>query len=279
MRLQFTKMHGCGNDYIYINCFTHTLTDPNAVAKRLSDRHFSVGSDGLVMICPSDIADAKMRMFNADGSEGPMCGNAIRCVGKYLYDSGLVKKKVMTVDTLSGIKTLNMIIKDGVAVGATVEMGRASFAKSDVPVIWDSESTVRVPLEAAGKVFECTALSVGSAHCVCFTDDVASFPLEVYGRALEVHSAFPNRVNIEFIHVVSPTEIDMRVWERGSGETQACGTGACAAAAVAVRLGYCAPLTDITVNLKGGKLIINVSDARILMTGSASKAYDGTVEI
>lgn len=279
MLLKFTKMHGCGNDYIYVNCFEQTLDDPNAVARKLSDRHFSVGSDGLIMICPSPIADAKMRMFNADGSEGRMCGNAIRCVGKYLYDYGIAKKPVITVDTLSGIKTLYMKIENGVAIGATVEMGKASFVKEDVPVVWDDEGTVRVPLEVEGKVFECTAVSTGSAHCVCFTEDVKGFPLHIYGKALEVHPAFPERVNVEFINVVTPNTIDMRVWERGSGETWACGTGACAAAAAAVKLGYCPADEDISVRLKGGVITIKVTDRQVWMTGPATKVCDGVVEI
>ena len=279
MELKFTKMHGCGNDYIYINCFETNLDDPNSVAEKLSKRHYSVGSDGLIMICPSTVADAMMRMFNADGSEGKMCGNALRCVGKYLYDSGIAKKEHITVETLSGIKTLYMQIENGIATGATADLGKAVFEKSAVPVVWDSDSCISVPLTVEGKEFLCTAVSMGSAHCVCYVDDVAGFPLEIYGKAMEVHPAFPDRVNAEFIKVIDPHTIEMRVWERGSGETWACGTGACASAAASVALGYCPAGEDITVCLKGGKLKINVTEDRVLMTGPAVKVCDGVIQL
>ncbi|MBR6593564.1 MAG: diaminopimelate epimerase [Clostridia bacterium] len=279
MLLKFTKMHGCGNDYIYVNCFETELTNPNAVARRVAERHYGVGSDGLIMICPSDVADAKMRMFNADGSEGAMCGNAIRCVGKYLYDTGLAKKETVTVETLSGIKTLSMHIENGVAVGATVRMGKASFKKEDVPVVWESEESVAVPLQVDDRVFECTAVSMGSAHCVCFVEDVQSFPLHIYGKAMEVHPAFPNRVNAEFVRVIDRRTIEMRVWERGSGETWACGTGSCASVAAAVALGHCDKGEDVTVLLKGGALTIRVTDDEVYMTGPAVKICDGVMEL
>jgi len=279
MELKFTKMHGCGNDYIYINCFETTLDDPNGVAAKLSKRHYSVGSDGLIMICPSTVADAMMRMFNADGSEGKMCGNALRCVGKYLYDSGIAKKEHITVETLSGIKTLTMHIKDGVAVGATANVGKAYFEKAAVPVVWDAEGTVAVPLTVLDKEFVCTAVSVGSAHNVCFVEDTASFDLDKYGPAFENHAVFPDRVNAEFVKVVDPHCLDMRVWERGSGETWACGTGACAAVAAACANGFCPYGEDVTVNLKGGKLIINVTEERVLMTGPAVKVCDGVTQV
>lgn len=279
MKLKFTKMHGCGNDYIYVNCFEQDLPNPNEVAAKLSERHFSVGSDGLIMICPSSVADAKMRMFNADGSEGKMCGNALRCVGKYLYDSGIARKEDISVETLSGIKTLKMQIVDGVAVGATANVGKAVFEKDAVPVTWDAEGTVSVPLFIVDKEFICTAVSVGSAHNVCFVEDTGSFDLEKYGPATECHAVFPDRVNAEFITVKSPHCIDMRVWERGSGETWACGTGASAAVAAACINGYCPYGEDVTVNLKGGKLVINVTEERVLMTGPAVKVCDGVVEL
>ena len=277
MELKFTKMHGCGNDYIYVNCFEETLDNPNEVAANLSRRHFSVGSDGLIMICPSNIADAKMRMFNADGSEGKMCGNALRCVGKYLYDSGIAKKELIKVETLSGIKTLKMHVENGIAVAATADVGKAFFEKDAVPVTWDAEGTVAVPLWIVDREFVCTAVSVGSAHNVCFVDDVAGFDLDKYGPATENHAVFPDRVNAEFIKVKDPHSIDMRVWERGSGETWACGTGACAAVAAACINGFCPYGEDVTVNLKGGKLVINVTKERVLMTGPAVKVCDGVV--
>ncbi len=278
MKLKFTKMHGCGNDYIYINCFETQVSDPNSLAKTLSERHFSIGSDGLVLICPSDIADAKMRMFNADGSEGRMCGNAIRCVGKYLYDSGLAKKDTVRVETLSGIKTLYLKIENDKAVGATVEMGKASFEKAAVPVVWDADTTIAVPLTVLGRDFVCTAVSMGSAHNVCFIEeDTALFPLEKYGPEFENHKVFPDRVNAEFVRVIDKNTLDMRVWERGSGETWACGTGSCASAAAACAMGYCGYGEDITVILKGGKLVINVTEENVLMTGPAVKVCDGVV--
>lgn len=275
MELKFTKMHGCGNDYIYVNCFEQSLDNPNEVAEKLSKRHYSVGSDGLIMICPSTVADAMMRMFNADGSEGKMCGNALRCVGKFLYDSGIARKDTITVETLSGIKTLQMHVKDGVAVSATANVGKAVFEKEAVPVTWEAEGTVAVPLTIIDKEFICTAVSIGSAHNVCFVEDTESFDLEKYGPATETHEVFPDRVNAEFITVKSPHSIDMRVWERGSGETWTCGTGACAAVAAACANGYCPYGEDVTVNLKGGKLVINVTEERVLMTGPAVKVCDG----
>ncbi len=278
MKLEFTKMHGCGNDYIYVDCFKTELADPSFAARTLSRRHFSIGSDGLVMICPSDKADAKMRMFNADGSEGRMCGNAIRCVGKYLYDSGIAKKSVIAVDTLSGIKTLHMIIENGKAVGASVDMGRVSFKKEDVPVVWEAPGTVNVPIVVEGRRFLCTAVSVGSPHCVCFVDDVQAFPLEKYGPAFENHPVFPERVNAEFVSLTGKNALSMRVWERGSGETWACGTGSCASAAAACALGLCDYGADIAVQLKGGRLVINVGeDLSVTMTGPAAKVCSGVV--
>lgn len=279
MLLNFTKMHGCGNDYIYVNCFETQIDGPNALAAKLSDRHFSVGGDGLIMICPSLIADAKMRMFNADGSEGRMCGNAIRCVGKYLYDNGIAQKSTLTIETLSGIKTLYLTVENGAVKAVTADLGKASFDKEDVPVVWDAEGCVAVPLTVEGRQFTCTAVSMGSAHCVSFVDNAKDFPLDIYGKAMEVHAVFPDRVNAEFVTVIDSHTLDMRVWERGSGETWACGTGACASVAAAVALGYCPAGEDITVRLKGGELIINVTADRVLMTGPAVKVCDGVIEL
>lgn len=287
MQLEFTKMHGCGNDYIYINCFGDnpilSMSQDGEKLSRtiaaLSDRHFSIGGDGLIMICPSLVADCKMRMFNADGSEGRMCGNAIRCVGKFVYDKGIVKKDVITVETLSGIKTLYMQIENGVAVAVKADLGKAVFEKEAVPVVWDSEGCISVPLTVEDREFVCNAVSMGSAHCVCFVEDVQGFPLEVYGKAMEVHKAFPDRVNAEFIRLIDSHTVEMRVWERGSGETWACGTGACASAAVCVKLGLCPANEDITVRLKGGELVINVSEERVFMQGPAKIAYEGCIEL
>ena len=279
MRLPFTKMQGCGNDYIYIDCFRETVGDPEALSRKLSDRHFSVGGDGVVLICPSERADAKMRMFNADGSEGRMCGNAIRCVGKYVYDHGYCKKEIITVDTKSGIKTLAMTVRDGKAVAARVDMGRASFTPADIPVLCDADCLIDSPVEVLGKPWRVTCVSTGTPHCVCFVDDPASFPLEQVGPAFERHPMFPDRVNAEFAKVLDERTIEMRVWERGSGETLACGTGACATAAAAIACGYCKMDTDIELRLRGGTLTIRVTPETVYMTGPAEVAFEGFVEV
>lgn len=279
MTLNFTKMHGCGNDYIYINCLENALDKPEEVARLISRRHHSVGSDGLVLICPSDVADVKMRMFNADGSEARMCGNAVRCVGKYVYDRGIVKKSRICVDTLSGIKILDMQIKNGKAVGATVDMGLASFVKEDVPVIWDADTCVAVPFTVDGRDFVCTAVSVGSAHVVTLLKKLSDFPFEHFGPLFENHPLFPDRVNAEFAEILSETEINMRVWERGSGETWACGTGACATVAAAVENGFCPAGKDVSVHLRGGTIVINYTRERLLMTGNAVTICDGVIDL
>ncbi len=278
MTLEFTKMHGCGNDYIYINCLENMLENPSEVARKVSDRHYGIGSDGLVLICPSDIADCKMRMFNADGSEARMCGNAVRCVGKYMYDR-VVKKDRLRIDTLSGIKILDMQIENGVAVGASVDMGRAVFEKDAVPVVWDAEGCLAVTLDVAGRAFVCNAVSVGSAHVVSFVEDAEAFPIQEYGPLFENHRCFPDRVNAEFATVLSDTEVIMRVWERGSGETWACGTGACATVAAAVENGLCKSGVDVRVRLLGGDLFINYSRERLIMRGPAVTVCDGTVSL
>ncbi len=272
--IKFTKMHGCGNDYIYVNCLDGMDFDPSALAVKMSDRHKGVGSDGLVCICPSDKADAFMRMWNADGSEGRMCGNAIRCVGKYLYDHGICKKENIEIETLSGIKYLQMMVKDGKATAATVNMGRVSFDGKDVPAKYDGECIGRTVL-IAGRLQKITAVSVGSPHCVIFCDDPASLELEKIGPSYENDPFFPDRVNTEFVKQVGENELYMRVWERGSGETLACGTGACAAASAAVKLGLCEPDTEITVHLIGGDLYIRYTDDAVFMTGEAVTVFDG----
>ncbi|MEA4823918.1 MAG: diaminopimelate epimerase [Clostridiaceae bacterium] len=278
MKLPFTKMQGCGNDYIYIDCFRETVKDPGKLAIKLSDRHFSVGGDGVVLICPSDRADARMRMFNADGSEGRMCGNAIRCVGKYVYEHGYCAKDTLTIDTLSGIKTLRLAVKDGKAVAARVDMGAAGFRPKDIPVLSDGERVVNQPLEVLGRTYHITCVSMGTPHCVSFVEDPQSFPLETVGPVFERHPMFPDRVNAEFARVLDRRTIEMRVWERGSGETLACGTGACATAAAAIACGYCDADTDIDVRLRGGVLTIRVTADTVFMTGPAEVAFEGFVE-
>lgn len=279
--LKFTKMHGIGNDYIYINAITQQIDDPNALALKLSDRRFSIGGDGIILICKSDIADAKMRMFNADGSEGKMCGNGIRCVGKYVYDNGIVDKSkdTITIETLSGIKTLKLTIVDGKAEMLRVDMGKAELKAVNIPVIYDSEEVINKPLTVENKEYMITCVSMGNPHCVTFVNDVDSLDLEKIGPNFENHTAFPDRINTEFVKVIDSNTLQMRVWERGSGETWACGTGACATAVAACENGYCNKGEDITVHLKGGDLVINYTDDTVFMTGPATKVFDGEIEI
>lgn len=278
MKLHFTKMHGCGNDYIYFNCLEQQLANPEALAVKLSDRHFSVGGDGIVLICPSEVADAKMRMFNADGSEGKMCGNAIRCVGKYLYDHAMVQKEQMTIETLSGIKTLQILQKNGKADEIKVDMGKAEWSAPLIPVRTEKPEVVDEPVSIGGVLYRITCVSMGNPHCVVFVDDVENIAIETIGPLFETNALFPERVNTEFIQIVDAKTLKMRVWERGSGETWACGTGACAAAAAAVRNGFCKEKEEITVQLRGGDLKIELAGNAVTMTGKAEKAFEGFVE-
>lgn len=278
--IHFTKMHGIGNDYIYIDCFKEKVEDPAYLAKIMSPRRTSVGSDGVILICPSDTADAKMRMFNLDGSEGKMCGNGIRCVGKFLYDNGIAKKNVITVETLSGIKSLKIEAENGEAKFVTVDMGKPVLSPRDIPVIFDGERMVNEPLQVMGKEYRITAVSMGNPHAVVFCDEVQGLDLEKIGPFFENAPIFPERVNTEFIRIISGTELEMRVWERGSGETFACGTGACAAVAAAVLNGHCKRGEEITVKLKCGNLMITYAEnSHIYMRGAAEKVYDGVYEL
>lgn len=279
MKLNFTKMHGCGNDYVYFNCFEQPLENPEELSILLSDRHFGVGGDGIILICPSDVADAKMRIFNADGSEGKMCGNGIRCVGKYVYDSGIARKPEIAIDSLSGVKLLQMEVEDGVAVGATVNMGKAILTPSEIPTRFEGELAVSVPLTANGQEHRVTCVSMGNPHCVLFVDDVDSLDLAAIGPAFENHEMFPERINTEFIRVIDDHTLQMRVWERGSGETWACGTGACASAVAAVLNGYCPKNEEITLHLRGGDLRIRYTDDAVFMTGPATKVFEGSIEL
>lgn len=276
MKIHFTKMHGAGNDYIYINCLNGILADPADLAVKMSPRHLSVGADGVVLICPSTVADARMRMFNADGSEGKMCGNAIRCVGKYLYDNGICKKETITVETLSGIKTLRLFVGNGKVDSVEVDMGVAQIAPAAIPVLWEGERMVNEPVLVCGKEYRLTAVSMGNPHAVTFLDSVSDLPLAEMGPHFENLPIFPDRVNTEFVKVIDPRTLEMRVWERGSGETYACGTGACATTVAAILNGHCDFDTDITVRLIGGKLTIRVDRAfRVRMIGKAEKVYEG----
>ena len=279
MKISFTKMHGIGNDYIYVNCMDEELADPNRVSYVMSARRFSVGADGLVMICASQVADAKMRMFNADGSEGKMCGNAIRCVGKFLYDNGIVVKNQLSIETLSGIKYLNLNVENGKVASVEVDMGKAILTPCDIPVSFDGERMINAPVEVNGKTYGLTAVSMGNPHAVTFMDEIDSLDLERMGPHFENHPIFPDRVNTEFVRVIDNQTLQMRVWERGSGETFACGTGACATVVAAVLNGICKTDTPITVQLRGGNLkIVCDKDMRVFMTGPAEKAYEGVFE-
>lgn len=280
-KLRFTKMHGISNDYVYISTFDQPEQDWEKLAIRLSDRRTGVGGDGIILVCPSDIADAKMRIFNADGSEGMMCGNGIRCVGKFVYDKGLVPadKTTVTIDTLSGVKTLELTVKDGKAQSARVDMGAAILTPADIPVRYDGDRMIDAPLLVDGKVWKVTAVSMGNPHCVTFVDDVDGLELEKIGPHFERHPAFPERVNTEFVKVIDDHTLRMRVWERGSGETWACGTGACATVVAACENGYCKKGEDVTVHLRGGDLIIRYTDETVIMTGPAATVFEGEVEI
>lgn len=273
--MKFTKMHGLGNDYVYVNCFAEQIADPPAVARAVSDRHTGIGSDGLILICPSETADFQMIMYNADGSRAQMCGNGIRCVGRYVHDRGLTDKTTLTVETLGGIKTLQLHLEDGKAVSVTVDMGEPVLEPARIPVLAAGDRAVNLPLEAAGQTWQVTCVSMGNPHAVVFVDDPAALPLEQLGPQFENHPLFPERINTEFVRVDSPEELTMRVWERGAGETQACGTGACASAAAAVLTGNCKPA--VTVHLPGGDLKIhwNRQNNHIFMTGPATFVFDG----
>lgn len=278
MKLQFTKMHGCGNDYIYFDCFKQKIADPEALSRRLSRYHFGIGGDGIILIEPSACADARMRIFNQDGSEGKMCGNGIRCVGKYLYDSGLARKEEIAVETRSGIRVLQMQVKDGQVTGVTVNMGQAELAPERIPVALPESEIIGRPVPIDGKEWEITCVSMGNPHCVVFCEDPDSLELTKVGPKFEKAEIFPEGVNTEFIRVIDRKTLQMRVWERGSGETLACGTGACASAVAAILRGYCDREEEITVHLKGGELKIRWDQEAVWMTGPAETVFTGEVE-
>ncbi len=277
--MKFTKMQGAGNDYVYVNAFEEQVEDPAQTAIRVSDRHFGIGADGLVLICPSENADFFMDMYNADGSRGKMCGNAIRCVAKYVYDRGMTDKTEIAIETLSGIKTIRVYTENGRVTAARVNMGAPILAAREIPTTFDGESVVSQKLTIGETDVFVTCVSMGNPHCVLFVDDVKGLELERLGPKFEHHERFPDRINTEFVRTVSPTEFDMRVWERGSGETLACGTGACAAAVASVLNGRAERDRDIRVNLRGGQLVIRWSkDGDVYMTGPAEEVFSGEIE-
>ncbi len=276
---QFYKMHGIGNDYIYFDCFDWEPSDPAALSRKLSDRHFSVGGDGVILVCRSAVADGKMRMFNADGSEGKMCGNGVRCVGKFLYEVKGVKKPVITVETLSGVKTLKMEVENGKVVSVTVDMGKAVLEPSAIPALFPGEAAINVPAEACFRDFHITCVGMGNPHCVVFVPDPDKEDVAGVGSAFEHAFCFPEGVNTEFVQVLGRNVLKMRVWERGSGETLACGTGACAAAVAAVLCGYCEKGAEIEVRLRGGTLKVRYTDEAVYLTGPAEFAFRGEAEV
>ncbi len=279
MKLHFIKMQGCGNDYIYINCFDLNINSPESLSVILSDRHFGIGGDGVVLMMDSSVADAKMKMFNLDGSEGKMAGNAIRCVGKYLYDNNLVRKKQMNIETSSGIKSLHISTKNGIASSIKVNMGPAETAPERIPVRLDGKNVISRKVTIGGNDYEITCISMGNPHAVVFCDDVDNLNLMEIGPQFEFDALFPDRVNTEFVEMLGNGELKMRVWERGNGENIACGTGACASAVASVLNNYYRKEEDIKVHLKGGDLIINYTDDAVYMTGECSTVFEGIVEI
>lgn len=277
--MKFTKMQGLGNDYVYVNCFEEKIENPPAVARYVSDRHFGIGSDGLIMINPSEVADFEMEMYNADGSRGEMCGNGIRCVAKYVYDYGLTDKTQISVETLGGIKYLDLTVEDGKVVLVKVDMGKPELKSDLIPIISENEKVIDEPIEVDGKVYHMTGVSMGNPHTVIYVDDVKNLDLEKIGPKFENHERFPKRINTEFVHCIDRNTVEMRVWERGSGETLACGTGACAVAVASILNN----LTDtrVTVKLLGGDLQIEWDREKnhVFMTGPAKVVFDGVIDI
>ncbi len=278
--MKFTKMQGAGNDYIYINCLEEEVVNSSEVSKFVSDRHFGIGADGLILIKPSQRADFEMAMYNADGSQGEMCGNAIRCVAKYVYDRGMTDQTELSIDTLAGIKYLELSLEDGKVTRVKVNMGAPCLTAAQIPVKADSDQVISQPIEVQGKTYEMTAVSMGNPHCVVFLEeDVRELNLEAIGPAFEHHPRFPKRINTEFVNVIDKSTLRMRVWERGSGETLACGTGSCATAVAAILNGKTE--SEITVHLMGGELEIAWAggDAPVYMTGPAVTVFDGEIEL
>ena len=277
--MKFTKMHGLGNDYVYVNCFEEKIDNPPAVARFVSDRHFGIGSDGLIMINPSKTADFEMEMYNADGSRGEMCGNGIRCVAKYVYDYGLTDKTQISVETLGGIKYLDLTVEDGKVSLVKVDMGKPELEADLIPIISEREQVIDEPIEVDGKEYHMTGVSMGNPHAVIYVDDVKGLDLEKIGPKFENHERFPKRINTEFVHCIDRQTVEMRVWERGSGETLACGTGACAVAVSSILNN----LTDtqVTAKLLGGDLQIewDREKDRVFMTGPATVVFDGVIDI
>lgn len=280
--MKFTKMQGLGNDYVYVNCFKETVENPSSVAKFVSNRNFGIGSDGLILICPSETADFQMVMYNADGSRGEMCGNGIRCVAKYVYDYGLTDKTCISVETLGGIKYLDLTVEDGKVRLVKVDMGKPHLAPEEIPIAMDDKDVGKVideEIDVDGTVYRMTGVSMGNPHTVVYMDDLKGLEIEKIGPKFESHPRFPQRINTEFAHVLDEHTVEMRVWERGSGETLACGTGACAVAVASILNGL--TKRSVTVKLLGGDLMIewNEENGHVFMTGPAEVVFDGEIDL
>lgn len=273
--MKFTKMHGCGNDYIYINGFIEQVDNPSQLAVKMSNRNFGVGSDGLVLILPSQVADFRMRMFNSDGSEAEMCGNAIRCVGKYVFDKELTNQTVIKIETLAGIKKLDMIVEKGLVTYVKVDMGEPILSSKEIPVVSDKNPVIGEEINAKGDTYAFTCVSMGNPHAITYVDSTDDFPLDSIGPIVEVHEKFPRKTNVEFVQVVDRDTLKMRVWERGAGETLACGTGACATLVASVLNDMCN--RKATIKLLGGDLVIEWDENtnHIIMSGPATIVFEG----
>ena len=277
--MKFTKMHGCGNDYIFVNCLHETVKNPEKVSRILSERHFGIGGDGLILIGDSNVADYSMRMYNADGSTGEMCGNAIRCIGKYVYDTKMTNKTTITIETLAGIKTLFLTVVLDSVIEVMVDLGRPIISSEEIPVLSDNEQVINEPIEVLDREFLMTCVSMGNPHAVTFVNNVSTFPVAKYGLVLEHHLKFPNRTNVEFVQIIDRNNIKMRVWERGTGETLACGTGTAASVMAGIMTGQ---LDDyVVVNCLGGiiKVRYDRQEDTIYLTGPAKKVYDGEINL
>lgn len=279
-QLKFTKMHGTGNDYVYVDLFHQTLDRPSELSVTISDRHFGIGSDGLICIAPSEIADCRMIMFNADGSEGAMCGNGIRCVAKYAYEHGLATKDQMSIETKSGVKHLKLTVEDGIVTYVEVNMGQAILKPCEIPVRAEGDDFIARTLQVDGKSYTATCVSMGNPHCVVFMDHIDELDLTKIGPSFEHHPWFPDQINTEFVEVIDRKAIKMRVWERGSGETVSCGTGTCAATVASVLNGYCDRGAEIEVRVRGGALYDTyLESGEVLMKGPASEVFQGEISI
>lgn len=280
MKLRFTKMHGTGNDYVYVNVMEQKIENPEELSVRISDRHFGIGSDGLILIAPSNVADCRMIMYNADGSEGAMCGNGIRCVAKYAYEHGIVTGKTVRIETKSGIKTVNLTVENGAVTYVEVNMGQAVLKPEEIPMRARGENFVAQDITVGGKTYQATCVSMGNPHCVIFTDGIDEMKLEEIGPLFEKHDLFPEQVNTEFVERIDDHTLKMRVWERGSGETISCGTGTCAVTVAAVLNGYCRRGEEIEVRVRGGRLYDTwLESGEVRMKGPAETVFSGEIEV